>query len=123
VAELRALLRELRGAGRLAELAARLTPPPADAPPQARKRRRAAADPGGWDAQAGTAAAGQERQQEAAVQLVKGEPSEVAAEQTAPAAHSGGRAAVGRRLRAWLVVDGGEEEEHEGLVAELTPSG
>jgi hypothetical protein len=124
---------------KLRHLAAILTPGGAAAAhewrlQQRREKRRAAAAAVAvaahsmdWDA--GGEEPGEEHEQQLRRQPVKGEPvqeEEEGQQQAAAGAASrhGGPSAVGRRLRVWLQLDSRQAaQQHEGRVAEFTPTG
>ena len=137
--DLRTLLKSLEVSEKLLHLAAMLTPGGAAAAKERRLQQRrdkrraaaaatvaAAARSMDWDA--GREEAWEEHEQQLRRQPVKGEPSketEEGQQQAAGAAsRHGGPAAVGRRLRVWLRLDSRQAaQQHDGRVAEFTPTG
>lgn len=131
--DLRAAIDRLAASGQLHRLAADLAPAATDpaaaaevaaadaaggGQPRARARgARQQARPGGRPAPA--VQQGQRLQQQHAVQEQPSWPQRQQ-QRGASGSQHGGQVAVGRRLRVWLDLDG-EQQRHEGRVAEVTP--
>lgn len=126
-ASLRDLLQQWQASGKLRRLAASLalaTPVPSEpaaaaaaaaaprATTQGVRKRRAL----GRQAREGAEAAGAESPAQRAV-------AGAAAPTPGQAARRHGEEAVGRRVRVWLQLDDEVEQQHEGRVAEFTPTG